>query len=146
MYEKPLPVIDPDSAPFWNAAREHRLLIKHCNDCNRSHFYPRELCPHCHSDALAWTEAKGTGVVYSFTVARRPAGPAFKPETPYVVALVDLDEGVRMMTNIVGMPADSVRIGLRVQVSYDDVTDDVTLPKFSPCAWTEPLPLPESVK
>jgi uncharacterized OB-fold protein len=133
MYEKPLPIIDPDTAPYWRAACEHRLLIKHCSDCNRSHFYPRELCPHCHSDAVEWIEARGTGTVYSFTIARRPAGPAFKPDAPYVVAIVELDEGPRMMTNIVGSPPDSVRIGQRVEVRFEDVNEEVSLPKFVLC-------------
>lgn len=130
MYQKPLPVVDPDTEPFWRAAREHRLVVKRCADCGKAHFYPRELCPHCHSDAVSWFDASGHGTIYSFTVARRPAGPAFQPDAPYVVALVDLDEGARMMTNVVGCPPDTVRIGMRVTVSYDDVTPEVTLPKF----------------
>ena len=130
MYDKPLPVIDPDTAPYWRAAREHRLLLKRCTACDRAHFYPRELCPHCHSDAVEWIDARGTGSVYSYTIARRPAGPAFKPDAPYVVAIVELDEGARMMTNIVGCPPESVRIGQRVVVAYEDVTDEISLPKF----------------
>ncbi|MES2537120.1 MAG: Zn-ribbon domain-containing OB-fold protein [Pseudomonadota bacterium] len=137
MYEKPLPIIDPDTAPYWRAACEHRLLIKHCRDCSRYHFYPRELCPHCHSDAVDWFQAKGTGTVYSYTIARRPAGPAFKPDAPYVVAIIELDEGPRMMTNIVGCPPDSVRIGQRVAVQYEDVNEEVSLPKFVPCTTDE---------
>jgi len=130
MYEKPLPVIDPDTAPYWDALRQHRLLLKRCLDCNRFHFYPRALCPHCYSDSLEWAEVSGVGEIYSYTVARRPAGPAFKADTPYIVAVVALDEGPRMMTNIVGTAPANVQIGRRVAVSYDDVTDAVTLPKF----------------
>ena len=130
MYEKPLPIIDPDTAPYWKASTEHRLLIKLCTERGKHHFYPRELCPHCHSDAVDWVEAKGTGCIYSFTIARRPAGPSFKPDAPYVVAIVDLDEGARMMTNIIGSPVDSIRIGQRVSVSYEDVNEEVSLPKF----------------
>lgn len=131
MYEKPLPIIDPDTAPYWKASTEHRLLIKYCRDCGKHHFYPRELCPHCHSDAVDWVQAKGTGAIYSFTIARRPAGPAFKPDAPYVVAIVELDEGPRMMTNITGSPPDSIRIGQRVAVAYEDINADVSLPKFA---------------
>lgn len=130
MYDKPLPIIDPDTEPFWRASREHRLLVKYCVDCARAHFYPRELCPHCHSDAVEWRDAKGTGSIYSFTVARRPAGPAFQADAPYVVAIVQLDEGVRMMSNIIGCPPDEVRIGQRVTVSFEEVTPEITLPKF----------------
>ena len=130
MYDKPLPTVDPESAPYWSALKENRLILKHCRDCGRHHFYPRALCPHCHSDALEWSSARGTGSIYSFTVARRPAGPAFKADAPYVVAVIDLDEGARMMTNIVTDDVDAVRIGQRVAVQFDAVTDEVTLPKF----------------
>jgi len=132
MYDKPLPIVDPESAPYWAALKERRLILKRCRDCGRHHFYPRALCPHCHSDALEWAEARGTGSVYSYTVARRPAGPAFMADAPYVVAVVDLDEGARMMTNIVTDDVESVRIGQRVAVHFDAVTDEVTLPKFKP--------------
>lgn len=130
MYEKPLPIIDPESAPYWSALKERRLILKRCRDCGRHHFYPRALCPHCHSDALVWSDARGTGTIYSYTVARRPAGPAFKGDAPYVIAVVDLDEGARMMTNIVTNDVDSIRIGQRVCVAFEAVTDEVTLPKF----------------
>jgi len=130
MYEKPLPVVDPESAPYWAALKERRLILKHCRDCGRHHFYPRALCPHCHSDALEWSDARGTGSIYSYTVARRPAGPAFKADAPYVVAVVELDEGARMMTNIVTDDVESVRTGPRVVVAFEAVTDEITLPKF----------------
>ncbi|WP_127806015.1 Zn-ribbon domain-containing OB-fold protein [Hydrogenophaga sp. NH-16] len=130
MYDKPLPVIDGESRPYWDTLKRHRLTIKRCTACGKHHFYPRALCPHCHSDAVEWVDACGTGTIYSFTIARRPAGPAFKADTPYVVAVIDLDEGARMMTNIVTDDVEAVRIGQRVTVQYDDVTDEVTLPKF----------------
>lgn len=130
MYDKPLPVVDPESAPYWAALKERRLILKRCRDCGRHHFYPRALCPHCHSDALEWSDARGTGSIYSYTVARRPAGPAFKADAPYVVAVVELDEGARMMTNIGTHDVESIRIGQRVAVAFDAVTDEITLPKF----------------
>jgi len=132
MYEKPLPIVDPESAPYWLALKENRLILKHCRDCGRHHFYPRALCPHCHSDALEWRDARGTGSIYSFTIARRPAGPAFKADAPYVVAVVELDEGARMMTNIVTEHVEAVRIGQRVAVAFEAATDEITLPKFRP--------------
>ena len=130
MYDKPLPVIDGESRSYWDALTRPRLTLKRCHDCGKHHFYPRALCPHCHSDAVEWVDARGTGTIYSYTIARRPAGPAFKADTPYVVAVIDLDEGARMMTNIVTDDVEAVRIGQRVTVQYDDVTDEVTLPKF----------------
>ncbi len=129
-YTKPLPIVDGDSAPFWAAAREGRLAIPRCEDCGRYHFYPRVLCPHCHSDRVAFHDVSGEGCIYSFTVHHRAAGPAFESDLPYVVALVDLDEGVRMLTNIVPGPIERVKIGARVRVRFDHATDEITLPKF----------------
>lgn len=129
-YTKPLPIVDPGSKPFWDAAREHRLLIPRCNACGKHHFYPRELCPHCFSDDLTWVDASGQGEIYSFTIARMPAGPVFAPDVPYVIAMIALDEGPRMLTNLVVSNVDTVRIGDRVAVEFDDVTPEVTLPKF----------------
>jgi uncharacterized OB-fold protein len=131
MYEKPLPVIDPDSQPYWDALRSHRLMLRSCKWCGQPHFYPRSLCPHCHCEDLQWIEASGCGVIYSYTVARKPAGPAFKADVPYVVAIVQLDEGPRMMTRIVTTDPASVHIGAAVQVVYDDVAPDLTLPTFA---------------
>jgi uncharacterized protein len=81
MYEKPLPAIDIESAPFWQAAREHRLAIMQCRLCDRHFFYPRALCPHCHSSLVEWTKASGRGTIYSFTIAGRGDGPA-PPSSP----------------------------------------------------------------
>lgn len=130
MSDKPLPIQDVETAPYWSALREGRLLIKQCEDCGKSHFYPRLLCPHCHSDRVDWAQASGDGEIYTYTVARRPAGPAFKADLPYVVALVQLDEGPRIMTHIVCGDVGEVRIGRRVKVDFVAVTDEVTLPKF----------------
>lgn len=130
-YQKPLPVIDPGTKPFWDAARGHRLSIPHCKACGEHHFYPRELCPHCHSDDIEWTDVSGNGEIYSFTIARKPAGPVFADDVPYVIAMIELDEGPRMLTNILTNDVDSVRIGDRVKVRFDDVTPEVTLPKFA---------------
>jgi uncharacterized OB-fold protein len=132
MYEKPLPAIDVESAPFWKAARERRLAIMLCRVCDRHFFYPRALCPQCHSSVVEWTKASGRGTIYTFTIARRPAGPAFKGDVPYVVALVELAEGPRLMTNIVTADVDSIRIGQKVKAVFEDVTDEVTLVKFAP--------------
>lgn len=126
---KPAPSIDPGSAPYWQALSEGRLIVKSCAGCGQSHFYPRELCPHCHSDQLSWIEASGRGEIYSFTVCHRPAGAAFAAETPYVVALVSLDEGPRMMTRIAGDPT-AVRIGRRVKVRFERQSEELTLPFF----------------
>lgn len=130
-YEKPLPVIDDGTRAFWDASRQHRLSIPKCNACGEYHFYPRELCPHCHSNDLEWVDVSGKGEVYSYTIVRKPAGPVFAPDVPYVVAMIVLDEGPRMLTNIVTDDVENVLIGDRVTVSFDDVTPEVTLVKFT---------------
>lgn len=129
-YEKPLPVIDPGTAMFWAEAKAHRLTIPRCLDCGRYHFYPRALCPHCHSDRLEWTSVSGRGTIYSYTVARKPAGPAFAADVPYVIVIVQLAEGPRMMSTLIADDVGQVRIGMAVEVVFEDVTDEVTLPRF----------------
>lgn len=126
---KPHPVIDPGTAPYWSALLEGRLILKSCKSCGRAHFYPRELCPHCFSDDLTWVEATGQGEIYSYTVCHRPAGPAFADDTPYVVAVVALEEGPRMMTRISGR-RDGVRIGAPVKVRFERQDADLMLPFF----------------
>ncbi|WP_370269359.1 Zn-ribbon domain-containing OB-fold protein [Nioella sp.] len=128
--EKPLPVIDHDSAPYWAAAHEGRLDIPLCGDCGRHHFYPRAICPHCHSDNLKFDTVSGRGEVHTFTIARRPAGPAFADDVPYVVALIELEEGPRMMSRIQTDDPESVRIGARVEVTFVKATDEITFPYF----------------
>jgi uncharacterized OB-fold protein len=128
--EKPLPVIDHDSAPYWEAAREGRLDIPLCGDCGKHHFYPRAICPHCHSDNLKFDTVSGRGKVHTFTIARRPAGPAFADDVPYVVALIELEEGPRMMSRIQTDDPEKVRIGAKVEVTFVKATDEITFPHF----------------
>ncbi len=128
--EKPLPVIDHDSAPYWEAAREGRLDIPLCGDCGKHHFYPRAICPYCHSDKLRFDTVSGRGKVHTFTIARRPAGPAFADDVPYVVALIELDEGPRMMSRIQTDDPERVRIGTKVEVTFVKASDEVTFPYF----------------
>ncbi|HUJ77168.1 MAG TPA: Zn-ribbon domain-containing OB-fold protein [bacterium] len=129
-YEKPLPVVDGESRPFWEGCRRHQLVLQQCQGCGRTVYYPRALCPFCHSDRLEWKPVSGEGSIYAFTIARRPAGPAFKADVPYVVALIQLKEGARMMSNIRTAQVESVRIGQKVRVVFEDVTPEITLPKF----------------
>lgn len=130
--ERPVPTPDAATAPYWSAAQEHRLALPRCLDCNRYHFYPRTLCPHCGSARLEWTDCSGRGEVYSFTVVHRAPSPAFAAEVPYVVAVVKLDEGPHLMTNIVGCVPETVRVGAKVRVAFREVSDSVTLPVFEP--------------
>ena len=129
---KPLPQVDPGTAPYWEGLREGKFLLKSCRSCGKPHFYPRESCPYCESADLDWRQASGLGEIYSFTVCVRPAGPAFAEEAPYVVAIVTLDEGPRMMTWILGAHAEIV-IGKRVRLKAMAVSEAVTLPMFELC-------------
>jgi uncharacterized OB-fold protein len=126
----PQPIANADSAEYWNAARERRLRIRKCRACGSFHFMPRFLCPVCWSDQLEWRDAKGTGTVHSFTVIRRASAPAFNSRVPYVVALVDLEEGPRMMANLLGDDALSIAIGDRVNVIFEDRGDGALIPQF----------------
>jgi uncharacterized OB-fold protein len=128
----PLPRPSPVSAPFWQAAREHRLELQHCSECGRWQYYPRPYCVTCLSEKLEWRPTGGRGTVYSFTVIRRASTAAFADQVPYVHAIVELDEGPHMTTNIVDCPLEQVRIGMRVQAVFEDRTDEIALVKFRP--------------
>src|SRR5579859_1525131 len=128
-YLRPLPVPDDDTMPYWDAAKQHRLVIQRCSDCARAIFYPRSVCPHCMSDRIAWIDASGRGTIYSYTVVHR-APPQFVDSAPYVVALIDLAEGVRLMSNVEDCSPSDVSIGAAVEVTFDEVTPEITLPKF----------------
>lgn len=133
-YTKPLPEITNISRPFWDAAREHRLLIQRSKKTGKAVFYLRATSPYGPKDELEWVEASGKGTVYSYTVARRPTAPQWAGDVPYVLAIVELEEGARMTTNIVNCDPDTVRVGMAVRVVFDDVTREVTLVKFEPVA------------
>ncbi|PLC55952.1 hypothetical protein CR155_02455 [Pollutimonas nitritireducens] len=126
----PKPIANADSQPYWDAARERRLVIRKCNSCSALHFMPRHMCPECWSDQLEWVDSKGKGTVHSFSIIRRVSDPAFAHKVPYVTALIDLDEGPRMMANILGNDALSVQIGDRVTLTFEDRGDGALLPQF----------------
>jgi uncharacterized OB-fold protein len=135
---KPLPAITSEAKPFWDAAAQNKLVMQHCQNCNAWVWTPRPLCNECGSDRIDWTPLSGNGQVYSFTVIRqvvgRAASKAFEPDIPYVVAWVDLDEGPRMITNIVRCPAENVKLGMKVSVVFEQATPEIWLPKFKPAA------------
>jgi uncharacterized protein len=133
-YNKPLPIPDPVTRPFWDSLKAHAIRLQRCGACNRFIYYPRAVCPGCLSDDLVWSPVSGRGVVHAFTIPYRHPNPAFGSEVPYVVALIELEEGVRMMSNLVDVypTPEAVKIGLPVEIVYDDVTEEITLPKFRP--------------
>jgi len=128
-----MPTIPPHptdiSKPFWNACRAHRLIMQKCDDCGEMNFYPVYICTTCGSERLDWTELSGRGRIHSITVVHRPAAPVFASSTPYALALVKVDEGPIMMSNIVGPNALKARIDDPVEVQFEDI-GDVTLPRF----------------
>ena len=131
-YTKPLPRPRDISRPFWDAARDGRLIVQSCTACGHAQHPPRPHCLNCWSKALEWREASGLATIYSCTTAWRSSTRGFRDETPYVVAIVETDEGARMTTNIVGCPPDQVEIGQRVRVLFERANDEISIPKFTP--------------
>jgi uncharacterized protein len=125
----PKPLVDAESRPYWEGLSRGELLIQRCEACSRFVFYPRSLCPHCSSDQLSWVRASGNARIYSYTVAHQAFGP-FADKVPFVVAIVELEEGVRMLTRIIGAPREQVQIGAPVRVTFEAIDEGVTLPYF----------------
>ncbi|WP_084265282.1 Zn-ribbon domain-containing OB-fold protein [Actinomadura macra] len=131
----PQPVVNPDTEKFWKAAAEGTFLGKRCDDCGEAIWYPRPICPFCHSMNTRWEAFTGRGVVYSYSVVHRAAG-EWKGVTPYVLAYVELEEGPRVMTNIVDCDVEQVRIGDAVEVVFEDTGNGSALPRFRPASTT----------
>ena len=133
-YNKPLPIPDPVTRPFWDSLKAHAIQLQRCDACGRFIYYPRPVCPGCLLDNLVWSSVSGRGVVHAFTIPHRHPSPAFGSGVPYVVALIELEEGVRMMSNLIDVDPtpQAVKVGLPVEIVYDDVTEEITLPKFRP--------------
>jgi hypothetical protein len=132
---RPTPFPRGEERDYFAAARDGRLVYQKCAGCARVVFYPRAVCPFCGATELRLLDSAGIGTVYSFTVQHRPGHPFFADSLPSTLVLVDLDEDFRVLTDLVD--ADDVRIGMRVQVVFDDVTEDLTLPRFRPCPTAE---------
>jgi hypothetical protein len=133
-YKKPLPrPAQPEfTAPFWEAAKRHELVIQHCSQHDGFFFYPRERCPVCLSDRLEWAKVSGSGHVYAFTIPYQAAHPAFTEDAPYVYAAIQLDEGARIIGNVVGIEPTDVKVNMPVVAEFDDVTPEWTLVKWRP--------------
>lgn len=129
-YDKPVPSIDPDSAPYWEGAMQGRLMIQRCKATGQTFLYSRQLVPGVVDAEVEWIEASGRGTIYSYTVARRPAGQAFAGDCPYVIVSAELAEGARVMSNLLTDDPDNVAIGQPVEVVFDKVSEDLTIPKF----------------
>jgi uncharacterized OB-fold protein len=133
-YAKPLPTPSPETQRFWDGCKAHQLWIPYCRPCQRFYWFPRDFCPTCGSREVEWRRASGRGKIYTFAIHFRAFHPGWNDDVPYVTALIDLDEGVRMFTQMVDIEPDpkAVRCDMPVEVVWDDVTPDVTLPKWRP--------------
>jgi uncharacterized OB-fold protein len=131
-FEKPLPIPTPTTAPFWEGLNAGIVRIQRCTSCNAWVFYPRHRCPHCLSDALSWQDVSGRGTLYTFTIARQPTSPHFAGEVPQLLAVVELDEGVRLTTTLVDIAPEAIEVGMKVKPYFDRVADDVTLLRYRP--------------
>ena len=130
----PLPVPTIDNQAFWEACNRQELIIQHCPRCDTLRHPPRPLCPRCRQGNLGWKQVSGLGTIYSYTITHQAIHPALKDRVPWNVIMVDLDEGVRMISHLVDCPTENIRIGMRVQVVFEEVEVGVTLPYFCPAA------------
>ena len=128
----PIPVPDPESIEYWEGCKRHELLIQKCSGCGELRHYPRLSCSHCTSEDYEWLPSSGKGVLYSWIIVHPPTLPAFKEKVPYPVILVELEEGIRMVSNIVDCAIEDLRIDMPLEVTFDEVLEGVMLPKFRP--------------
>jgi uncharacterized OB-fold protein len=135
-FELQLMRIYPDvwTKPFWDAAREHRLVAQRCTSCGTFRMPPTAICWNCHSREMEYADLPGTGTVYTFTVARHALIPEVRAALPYVIATIALDgaPGARLISNVIGVDPDAVRIGMPVEVVFDDISPEQTMPRFRP--------------
>ena len=131
---KPVPVPDERSGPFFDGARDGRLMLQHCTACYRWSFPVRERCPHCFAARLEWRPASGRGSLYTYTIMHQVMHPGFASAAPYNIAQVDLDEGVRITSNIVGVDNTALRIGMTLEAVFEEVGENVRIPNFRPAA------------
>lgn len=127
---RPLPVKTQEGMPFWDGCARGELLLQKCESCGAFQWFPRAYCRDCSSDTLTWIRASGRGKVVSSSIVRKPINKSFASMVPYVLAIVELDEGVRMMTNLIDAVSRNVRAGDVVQVEFEKQNDDVTIPVF----------------
>jgi len=127
-----LPTPTPVTTAFWEAAKRHKLLLQKCNQCERYIYYPRRFCPECLSQDLEWVESSGEGTIYTYTIIYHSPIREFESLVPYILAIIELKEGVRIMSNIVHCEPAEIHVGMMVQVIFEEVSKDISLPKFQP--------------
>jgi uncharacterized OB-fold protein len=134
-YRKPVPMITPENERYWQGCKQHELWMRYCNRCAKPYFYPRDVCPMCGSRDVDWKQMSGRGTLHTYAIVQRAPMPGFNDDVPYVTAIVELEEGPRMMTNLVGIEnpdPSKIKVGMPVQVTFEDITDEISLPKFRP--------------
>ncbi len=131
---RPVPIPDEISDPFFSGAREGRLMLQQCLDCGAWSWPVRERCPHCFAAKLEWRAASGKGILYTYTIMHQVMHPGFASIAPYNIAQVDLAEGVRVTSNVIGVGNDALRVGMALEAVFEDVGEGVSIPKFRPAA------------
>ena len=129
-YDKPFPKMGTHTAPFWEGTKQGKLMLPHCKECNRVHWYPRFICPSCHSMDLDWMEGSGEGTIHTYAV-QHMTPPVWKGDAPYVTAYIDLKEGDRMLTILRGvdpLKPEDIKIGAKVKVEFEEASEDMHLP------------------
>ena len=146
MTDKPVPVPTPETQPFWDGCAAGELRIQRCTDCGKPYFYPRPVCPDCGSANVEWFTASGRATLYSYVINHR-AAPGFADDGPYAIAVVQLEEGPRMMTNILGLPAtpEALELDMPLQVTFE-ARGNVSLPQFRPADTPARAATPEAAR
>ena len=132
----PAPSPQPESDFYWEKCKEGELWLRHCRACDSAYFYPRDICPECFSKDTDWVQSSGKGIVHTFAIVHRGPTPPFRDRAPYVPAIVELEEGTRMPTNLVEVEADPsvIKVGMAVEVVFEEISDTISLPKFRPAS------------
>ncbi len=133
-YKKPVPRPEDSelTKPFWEATKRHELVMPRCKKCDHFFFFPRVVCPVCLSPDIEWVQVSGKGRLHTWTVVRQPAHPGFKDDVPYIYAVIQLDEGPRMISNLVECSLEDAKVDMPVTAVFDDITPEWTLVKFKP--------------
>jgi hypothetical protein len=137
-YTKPLPRITADNRPFWDATKRHELRLQRCGGCGCWRYPPAPVCPQCLSEEAEWRRVSGRGTVSTFVILHKVYFASFAGDAPYNVVQVELDEGPRLTANLIDVPNERIRVGMRVEVVFDDVTPQVTVPRFRESAAPAP--------
>ena len=135
-YDGPIPIPQPESDFYWEKCKKHELWLRYCKRCEKAYFYPRDLCPACFGRETGWIQATGKGTIYTYGIVHQIPRPNYSGPLPFVIAMVQLEEGPIMPTNLVDVEPEptAINVGMPVEVTFDDITENISLPKFKPLA------------